>query len=282
MVFAFLPTALLYLCSGAGAALSIVMVLISPRSSVLPCSVLFLCSAAGILISYTLSDRLDRLSEEGFLTDFDRSYRAAVKRSHRCFGSYRIITLLNTAYYCCAYERLEEARSVLLKAKRLIEKNGSSTCRCAYLLLVLEYKKKTRDMKDIGKIISHTAESIGSARYVTRSGRKNAADALIYSAAELELYSRPASELSSVRRDTAEKLYRLSSERLARCDGRVSYKRLRIIYDHALACILTGRNDEAQRCLNALISSSAPFPLCLRARKYLADGDIRILLERTP
>ena len=282
MVFAFLPTALLYLCSGAGAILSIVLLCISPSSAALLCSVLFVCSAAGILLSYVLSEKLDDMSEEGFLTDFDRTYRAALGRSRRCFGTYRIVSLLDTAYYCCAYERLNEARDVLLRAKPLIEKNGSSPCRAAYLLLVLEYRKKSKDMNGIGAIIAQAADSISSSRYVTRSGRKNAEQALVYSAAELELYSRTAEELASSRRDVTDKMYRLSAEVMRSPAKGGTYKKFCAVYDHALVCILSGRNEEAQRCLSALAGSLCPFPLRLRAQRYLDSGNIQVLMEKTP
>lgn len=282
MVFAFLPTAVLYLCSCAGFLLTFAMIFLAPQSLTLLCSILFLCSAAGIMISYIISDKLDHISQKGFFSDFSKSFNSAVKSSRRCFGSYRTAALLDTAYYCCAYERLDEARDLLQKTKRRIEKSGNSPYRAAHLFLVLEYRKKSHDMKNIGTLISQTADCISSVRYVTRNGRTNAEQALLYSAAELELYSKTADELRNSRRDIAERMYRLSAERIKSEDNANSYKRLCFIYDHAISCLLTGRNLEAESCFKALSLAHSDFPLCHRVQRYLLSRDISVLMETTP
>ncbi len=282
MIFAFLPTAVLYICSCAGFITSLIMIFPSPFSSFPLCALLFLCSSAGVLLSYIAADTLDCISEEGFLYDFDRSFSSAIRRSRRCFGAYRIVSLLDTAYYCCAYEKLPQARETLLEAKRLIEKSSASPYRATYLYLVLEYKKKSHDTNNISSLISLTADNISSARYITRKGRNSAEQSLVYSVSQLELYSHTAEELMNSRRDIAERIYRLTAEGIRTSTKGNRYKKLCFIYDHALSCLLTNRAKEAESCIDALSRTPTAFPLSQRIQDYIISRDISVLMQTTP
>ncbi len=282
MVFAFFTTGVLYLVSLLAFAASALILAFDIMNSMVLGMILFFGSAVCILLSHITADKLDEFAMLRYDSDFDKAYRAARRRASRCFGGYKITAYLNIAYYCCAYERLEEAREVLKKVKRLVERNGSAFYYTEYLMLLLTYKKKTHDMSGIGAVLSEAAKCLNESRFVTKNGRSRFQLELTYSAAELELFSKADKILSGDNREAAAKMYNLARKRLAVSSNEYSYRTLSTLYSLGLSCVLTGRNREAEECFRCIEKSELNLPLCRRAERYALSGSITDLIGTTP
>ena len=147
MIFCFLSTAVLYIVSLIVLIISTVIAVIFYQSAVLPAGILVVISFMTAILAHFGAKKLYYGSISCTAEDFDKWYSRQIKIARRCFRSSRMVVMLNTAYVCCAFEKTEECRSVLMQARSLVEMYGNAYYRYIYLTAVLALKEKTHDMR---------------------------------------------------------------------------------------------------------------------------------------
>ena len=286
MMFAFLPTAIMYILNIALMLLSFYISFTAESMKDIGISLcLFLISFISMIavVVFSLRLYLTLLPECG--TDFEKWYAKQKRISKRAVGGNKTAVLLNMAYGCIANERTEEAAECLTRVKKRVERSGKPIYTFIYLSNLLHYKEIQHDLSNSATLLAHMQEQLQRMKFRSDRVRVSYINRFEYICLSVELYKRTPEMLSGAERELTQR-YNIAAntnlQNIAGAEKSFGYSELSLCYGIALSNIILGSESQAQPYLEAIAGSGLKYPLVQRVERYLSKKDISILMETMP
>lgn len=285
MVFAFLPTAVLMIVSLVTLFMGGLAAAVDPSSMWMWAAVMTAMGITGIILSLKASDMLYKNSMLLCNEDFDKWYYTQRKIAVSSFGGHKAAVLLNLIYGLCAYERLTDAHRVLAETKPIIQASGNAYYRYCYIMQTISVKEKTQDHSYINELFSEAFQNLEFAAIPKSASKESYILKYKYSRLEYEFYRRDIAELKTTSRSLAEQFNAAAKDGLYDIGGlseELGYEYLAYVYSIAVSDLILGKNKEAEKCLDYIVSSQRSFPLVKRVRDYMTSKDMSVLFAVIP
>ncbi len=285
MVFAFLPTTVMLICSFL--AMGVSVFLISTRDAFyadIGAGVMFM-AAFGTLLTVKSSHKL-YISSMGVLhEDFDKWYRKQQKIAAKSLAAKKLFVLSNIINGALAYEKLDEASESIERFGRHISKKGHPYYNYIYLDKLLSLMEKKHDLSDSKELLSQMYEMLNSKYFPDGNIKTSFISHFEHTRMAVEFYKRTPEMLRTTDRHIAEQFNvasKLYLSVIVKSSPQVSYPLLTCYYDIGLSYAVMGNTENASQYFEYISSSKRNYPLVSRVRTYLSTGDIFILMQTMP
>lgn len=285
MVFAFLPTAILFslsFLSFCGC-----MIMLMPPASVTGSvgTLLLMLSSACMLLAIKGADILYANSMKLLAEDFDEWYRTQQRIAVRCNGVYRLIVTLNLLHGTSAYDKNDLTRQLLSELRPQVEKNTNTYYRWLFLMHMMAYKTKIHDFSYMQELTADTYRQLQAARVNGKVTKKQLQQHQYYGELQMQFFRHTAAELSSTEQRLTELTYAAANMDLQNLKGiaaKDGYAHCTDYYIMGICCTVLGNQAEADRLFAAIAATPYHYPLIDRVRRYQRTGNLAILLETCP
>lgn len=285
MVFAFLPTALLFFVAmfffGAAIALLFMGNLIG--------ALLGLGAMLASLIAETLaikgSHKLYIASMATLPLGYDKWLKKQQSIASRSFGMKRLYVFSNILMGALAYEQLDDALEALEMLRPCAEKKKNPYVRYNYYSGLLSVREKMQELSSADYLLEQMYETLNSPKFPQGGVKASYVTHFEYTQAAIEFYKRTPRQLSTTDRNVAEKLIAVSrinasvSNKLSQIIG---YRALSCYYNIGLSLEVIGEHQQAGEYFDRIVNSGCLYPLVDRVRLFLSSNDLSILFSKMP
>ncbi len=245
---------------------------------------LSLISAGGVMLAVLGSHKLYLQSMATLGDDFAKWYKRQKKTIKLSIGAKKVLALSNTIYGCLAYEKMDEARILIDRFKRIIAKKNVPMYRYLCFSHMLSFDEKNCDISNAGNYLSEMYGCITSNRFPA-SHKTDFMNLFEYSKSEVEFYTRTPEQLRTVDKRIAEQLNissKLCASDLDTTAVQTGYPLLMYYYNTGLSYAILGETQGAAQYLGYIASDGTDYPIVRRVNEYISTGDINILLSKMP
>ena len=284
MVFAFLSTTVLLLSSLVLFGISVFLFILRDNAYADLIIFLSLISVGGAMLAVAGSYKLYNQSMAILGDDFDKWYKRQKKNIRLSIGGKKVLALSNTIYGCLAYERMDEAKPLIDRFKMIIAKNDVPIYKYLCFSHMLSFDEKNGDISNAGNYLSEMYSSLTSGKFPANLKTKFM-NIFEYSKSEVEFYTKTPEQLRTVDKRIAEQLNISSKLCVSNLDItaiQTGYPLLMYYYNTGLSYAILGDVQGASQYLGYIASDGTEYPRVKRVNKYIATGDINILLSKMP
>ncbi len=290
MVFAFLPTTVMYLSSIMLAIVCLTMQITGWFPEPFLMFVLLIVAVGAAILSWLLASRLyihtvRKLTVAGF----EQWVRRQQKISRRCHGKFRLSVQLNMVFAAIVYEKTDLAIRLMTDLKPRIEKTNHAYYNFVYLADTVGLKQKLHDNSDCQEIFAAMYQNLSSPAFPGGTTYERMASGLEYQRLELEFYRRSPQQLSTIDRGLTQQ-FNLNARIYLKYAMAQSipdtYDILSACYNIGLSYFLLGNTQQAANYFQQLAAAPEDYPFLQRIRQFLqmplSQRDFSLLMQTAP
>lgn len=284
MIFAFLPTTLLFFVAMFFFGAAVALLLMNSLAGTLLGLSAMIASLAAEMIAIKGSHALYVASMSQLPLGFDKWYKRQQGIAARSFGMKRMYVISNIVSGCAAYERTEEALEALETLRVKAEKSSSPLLQYIYYSGVLAVREKMHDLSSADYLLSRMYDALNSPKFPAGNFRASYVSGFEYSRAQIEFYKRTPQQLTE---DKSFVRQLITTAEINAAAGnptsqRVAYRTLSSYYNIGLCYEILGEHDKATQYFDRIAASGCLYPLTDRVKRYLLSNDISILFSTMP